>query len=135
MSTRKFELLLPMGGLYGVSVYKAAVETPNGYRDEPVDPYSLDWRWYVHVKTFKCVRAVSLHGPMRVLASPLGKGASAYDVPHSMLLVHDLGCIWAMTPGEFMAEYASAEMLVGMMPKFTAGSGVIGETTSFPGAA
>jgi hypothetical protein len=116
MSTRQFELLLPMGGLFGVSIYKAAVETPDGYRDEPVDPYSLDWRWYVHIRTYECVRMAGLRGPMRVLGSPLGEGASAYDVPHTMVLVHDLMHIWAMTPFDFQTEYDSAKLLVEAMP-------------------
>jgi hypothetical protein len=122
---RVFELLLPMGGLFGVSIYKSAIETPDGYRDEPVDPYSLPWKWHVSVKTYACVRATKLQGPMRILASPVGEGASAYDVPPTMMLVHDLGRIWAMDPMDFQTEYRPADILVQTAPDGTVGFAVL----------
>lgn len=125
MSTRQFELLLPMGGLYGVSIYKASVETPDGYRDEPIDPYSLSWEWYVNTRTHTCVRMARPDGPVRVLASPIGNGAAVYDIPSGMVLVHDLGCIWAMAPMDFMTEHTSAKLLVEAMPCGNAGVCVI----------
>jgi hypothetical protein len=125
MGTRKFELMLPMGSLFGVTIYKAPVETPDGYRDEPIDPHSLDWHWYANIKTYECVRAAKLPGLMRVLASPIGEGASAYDVPGTMLLVHDLGRVWAMDPWDFQVEYDSVELLVKAMPHGNVGACVI----------
>lgn len=121
MSTRRFELRLPMGGLFGVSIYKAGIETPEGYRDEPIDPYSLDWQWYVHIRTYECVRMARLRGDTRVLASPLGKGAAAYDIPDGMVLVHDLWGIWAMEQFDFQTEYSSAKLLVKAMPQGNVG--------------
>jgi hypothetical protein len=125
-STRQFELLLPMGGLFGVSIYhKASVGMENGYRDEPIDPYSLPWEWWVNNRTHECVRMTRLGGPVRILASPIGDGAAAYDVPGGMVLVHDLGCIWVMGPMDFQTQYISVELLVQAMPQGNAGVCVI----------
>lgn len=118
----RYELLLPMGGLYGVSFYSVTrIPTKDGYHQEPIDTYSLPWAWFVNRKTGSCVRAFligdAFRDGIRVMAASIGNGADVYDIPTGQMLVHDLGRIWAPAPEDFNAEYYPMSALIGKIPE------------------
>ena len=124
MLNRQYELLLPMGGLYGVSFYDVTmIPCKDGYHQEPIDGYSLPWSWFVNRRTGSCVRAFLiekdnlLRDGIRVMAASVSNGSDVYDIPTGQMLVHDLGRIWAMTPENFDVEYYSMAALIGKIPE------------------
>lgn len=114
MGGRKYELALPFGGLYGVSFYdRHEIKTPDGYRQSPLDACGFPWRWFVCVRTGACVRAFLVDGAgVRVLGTPVGEGAAAYDIPAGPMLLHDGGGIWAMERADFDLEYVAIDTLL-----------------------
>jgi hypothetical protein len=118
LSGRQYELALPMGIFCAASFYSAVkVHTLDGYYQEPLDGYSFPWQWFVNRYTAGCVRAFLLDKPVRVLAANIDDGSAVYDIPAGMMLVHDLGRIWAMTLGHFNAEYLPVAALIEKMPE------------------
>ena len=116
--TRQYKMLLPMGGLYAVSFYDGTrVPTKDGYRQEPLNGYALPWKWFVSPTSNSCVRAFLLKEPIRILAASVGDGDQAYDIPASLVLVHGLHRIWAMTPESFESEYYPVASLIEKIPK------------------
>lgn len=51
------------------------------------------------------------------MAASIGKGDAVYDIPTGQMLVHDLGKIWAMDPGDFDVEYYPMSALIGKIPE------------------
>jgi len=118
LSRFQYELGIPMGGLFGVSFYDAAkVPTEDGYKQEPLSKDSLPWAWFVSRHTGACVMAFLLDKSVRILATSIGDGPAAYDIPAGMMLVHDLGRVWAMTQENFDEDYCATLVLVSKIPK------------------
>ena len=118
MVRQQFELAIPMGGLFGVSLYSVVgVPTLDGYRQEPLDGYAFSWQWFANLHTADCVRAFLLYKPVRILATSIGDGPAAYDIPAGMMVVHDLGRVWAMTLENFDEDYYAVQALVSRIPK------------------
>lgn len=114
MSGQKYELALPFSGLYGTSFYDTKkIKTDHGYLQESLNPYRFPWQWFVNINTKTCVRAFLIEGAgMRILGSPIGQGAAAYDIPAGLMLLHDLGRIWAMDRAGFESEYVAIDTLL-----------------------
>jgi len=119
VSDRKCQLAFPFGGFFGVSFYSdKKIETEHGYKEEPLNANRFPWKWFVHQGSGQCVRAFLLgDGGVRILGSPIGDGAAAYDVPSGLMLVHDFGRIWAVDSRDFGSEYLEVDVLRQSSPK------------------
>jgi hypothetical protein len=102
MSEYKLRMVLPF--FDGVRFCIKAKREGNGewVMDEVISHMDLKWEWYADTEKKKCVRAVLVEKPLRVVGFPDGMSKSVFDeVPAGVYLVHDLNRIWYERREEF----------------------------------